>query len=84
MNSGSLYDKNYYKSALKMNNHIYKSIEEFIEYIKNIKLVQKAHVYWIDGFEQSLRATLLMAEQIFAENEGIDFLLTKRLNQDVI
>lgn len=84
MNSGSLYDRNAYKSALKMKNLVYNYIEDFIEYVKNIRLVKKTKVYWIAGLEQTLRATLMMAEQMFNENEGIDFVLTKRLNQDII
>lgn len=86
MNSGSSFDKNIAKSGIKKDNEVYKSIKQFITYIQNVRLPegQKKTVYCLSGIEHTLRATLLLWEDISEFNEGIDFLLTKRLNQDVV
>lgn len=86
MNSGSSFDKNFAKSGLKKYNEVYESIKQFMTYIQNVRLHEgkKKTVYCLNGIEHTLRGTLLLWEDICEFNENIDFLLTKRLNQDVV
>lgn len=84
MNSGSLYDKNIYRQALKNDNNVFNYIKEFLTYFKKIRLKNKTKVYCLKGIQQTLNGTLQLSANLFSSNPDVNFLLTKRLNQDLV
>ncbi|XP_055839315.1 transposable element P transposase [Episyrphus balteatus] len=84
MNSGSLFDKNPFKSAIQEGNAVYKHIEDSLQYVKEIqRLNDLGSFHHIYGIRHTLNATLGLYHKMTSSDQSITYILTKRLNQDV-
>lgn len=75
LNSGSLSNRNIYKTGLKKDNIVYKYIESFLEYVTKVKVNSNTTVYWINGMKQTLKAVLMISDDIHEENSLFFYLL---------
>lgn len=86
MNSGSQYDKNILKRGVKVGNVAYNYIKDILKYLNAIQISPSTpRNFCLKGLEQTLNGVILLSEDIangsFPE---ADYLLTKKIHQDVL
>ena len=81
LNSKFLNHSNIFNSALKLDNPPVKHLEFMLYYLSRVDI--SGQIHWKQGLIQTIRGVLLMSD-LLKSTISAKFLLTSRLNQDVI